>query len=233
MVDLPVSFRNPRKVRFELCVPVGPLPTEIKPMSQVSEQLIVHQLLSELNALHCMKLSEKPELKRGVCLPTRENGLSRLIFVSASHAGKMATLLGSSDQVIYLSLPAQTAPKATMNGIVDRLQSMSLSKQDAIIVDIFSSTALMGSDEMGIPVPAFQTEPGRYHITGCLEIAPEGVLKKRFGAVRPVLGAAGEAVKVCLLPIRSVNFLKKKWNHDPQFAIQKSKRGDSQALRIL
>ena len=59
----------------------------------------------------------------------------------------------------------------------------------------------MGSDEMGMPVPAFQMEPGRYHITGCLEIAPEGVLKKRFGTVRPVLEAAGEAVKVCLLPI--------------------------------
>ena len=117
--------------------------------------------------------------------PTRENGLSRLIFVGASHAGKMATLLGSSDQVIYLSLPAQTAPKATVDSIVDKLLSMSLSKQDAIIVDIFSSTALMGSDEMGMPVPAFQMEPGRYHITGCLEIAPEGVLKKRFGAVRP------------------------------------------------
>ena len=108
---------------------------------------------------------------------------------------------GSSDQVIYLSLPTQTAPKATVDGIVDKLHSMSLSKQDAIIVDIFSSTALMGSDEMGMPVPAFQTEPGRYHITGCLEIAPEGVLKKRFGAVRPILEVAGEAVKVCLLPI--------------------------------
>ena len=59
----------------------------------------------------------------------------------------------------------------------------------------------MGSDEMGMSVPAFQTEPRRYHITGCLEIAPEGVLKKRFGAVRAILEAAGEAVKVCLLPI--------------------------------
>ena len=56
----------------------------------------------------------------------------------------------------------------------------------------------MGSDEMGMPVPAFQTEPG---ISGCLEIAPEGVLKKCFSAVRPILEAAGEAVKVCLLPI--------------------------------
>ena len=137
-------------------------------MSQVSEQLIVHQLLSELNALHCMKLSEKPELKRGVCLPTPENGLSRLIFVGASHAGKMATLLGSSDQVLYLSLPTQTAPKASVDGIVNKLKSLTLTKQDAIIVDIFSSSVLMGSDEMGMPVPAFQTEPGRFLISGCL-----------------------------------------------------------------
>ena len=59
----------------------------------------------------------------------------------------------------------------------------------------------MGSNEMGMPVSAFQLEPGRYHISGCLEIAPEGVLKKRFGAVRPILKAADAAVKVCLLPI--------------------------------
>ena len=95
-------------------------------MSQVSEQLIVHQLLSELNALHCMKLSVKPELKCSVCLPTRENGLSRLIFVDVSHAGKIATLLGSSDQVLYLSLPAQTAPKATVDSIVNKLKILSL-----------------------------------------------------------------------------------------------------------
>ena len=30
----------------------------------------------------------------------------------------------------------------------------------------------------------------------------------------------------------SVNFLKTKWNHDSQFAIQKSKRADSQAQWI-
>ena len=30
----------------------------------------------------------------------------------------------------------------------------------------------------------------------------------------------------------NVKILKKKWNHDPQFAIQKSKGADSQALRI-
>ena len=80
---------------------------------------------------------------------------------------------------------------------------MQLTKQDALIIDIFSSSILMGSGEMGMP--AFQSEPGRYHISGCLEIAPEGFLKKRFGAVRPILEAAGVAVKVCLLLITLVS----------------------------
>ena len=94
LIELPISFRNPRKIRFELCATVGPLPVAILPLSQESEEQIVHQLLSELNNLHCLTLSEKPELKRCVCLPTPEHGLSKLVFVGASHTGRMATLLG-------------------------------------------------------------------------------------------------------------------------------------------
>ena len=205
LVELPISFRNPRKIRFELCAPVGPLPVAILPMSQESEQQIVHQLLTELNSLHCLTLSEKPELKRGVCLPTREQGLSRLVFIGASHTGRMAALLGLGEQVLYLSLPIQTELKASVDNIAEKLSDMSLTKHDALILDIFSSSCLMGSDEMGMPVAPFQSEPGKYHIPGCLEIAPEGVLKKRFSAVRPILEAAGEAVKVCLLPIRGTS----------------------------
>ena len=201
LVELLVSFRNPWKIRFELCASVGPLPVAILPLSQESEEQIVHQLLSELNRLHCLTLSEKPELKRGMCLPTREHGLSKLVFVGASHTGRMATLLGLGEQVLYLSLPTQTALKASVDNIAEKLSDMSLTKHDALILDIFSSSCLMGSDEMGMPVAPFQSEPGKYHIPGCLEIAPEGVLKKRFSAVRPILEIAGEAVKVCLLPI--------------------------------
>ena len=38
LVELPVSFRNPRKIRFELCATVGPLPVAILPLSQESEE---------------------------------------------------------------------------------------------------------------------------------------------------------------------------------------------------
>ena len=95
----------------------------------------------------------------------------------------MATLLGLSEQVLFLPLPTQTMLKASVDSIAEKLGDMMLTKQDALVVDIFSSSCLMGSDEMGMPVAPFQSELGKYLIPGCLEIAPEGVLKRRFSAV--------------------------------------------------
>ena len=80
----------------------------------------------------------------------------------------MATLLGLDDQVVYLSLPAQTAPKACVDNIVAKLLELELTNKDVLFLDIFSSTVLMGVGRDGDAVPAFQTEPGRYHISGCL-----------------------------------------------------------------
>ena len=72
---------------------------------------------------------------------------------------------------------------------------------DILIIDIFSSAVYMGSGEMGMPVAAFQSEPGKYHTSCYLETAPYAMLKQRFAAVRPILEAAGEAVIVCILPL--------------------------------
>ena len=105
--------------------------------ASTAEQLIVHQLVSELNALHCMKLSEKPELKCGVCLPTREHGLSRLILVGPSHVGKLANLLGPSDQVLYLALLAQTLSKASVDGIAEKLSSLNLPNRTLLSLTSF------------------------------------------------------------------------------------------------
>ena len=72
-----------------------------------------------------------PDLERSVCLPTRGHGLSRLVLVGVSHTAKMAAVLGPSEQVAYLPLPTQTAPKASVDSIVKKLLSMKLTKQDA------------------------------------------------------------------------------------------------------
>ena len=163
VLDLPVTFRNRRKIRYELCAPVGLLPTKILPLSKESEQTIVCQLIADLNSLHCLKLSDKPDLKRGMCLPTCEHGLRKLVLVGASHTSKMATLLGLDDQVSYLSLPAQTAQKACVDNIVAKLLELELTNKDVLILDIFSSTVLMGSDEMGMPC-----QPSRRSLAGTI-----------------------------------------------------------------
>ena len=133
------------------------LATKILPLSKESEQTIACQLIADadLNSLHCLKLSDKPDLKCAMCLPTREHGLRKLVLVVVSHSSKMATPLGLDDQVSYLSLPAQTAQKACVDNIVAKLLELELTNKDVLILDIFSSTVLMGSDEMGMPVPAF------------------------------------------------------------------------------
>ena len=51
----------------------------------------------------------------------------------------MATLLGLGEQVLYLSLPTQTALKASVDNIAEKLSDMSLTKHDALILDTFSS----------------------------------------------------------------------------------------------
>ena len=40
-----------------------------------------------------------------------------------------------------------------------------------------------------------------YHLTGCVEVAPEAVLRKRFELMQPVLEAVGNATIKCRLPL--------------------------------
>ena len=68
-LDLPLSVRHPRKARTVIPAPVDPLPTAIAPMSLATEVLITESLIVELNSLHCLNLSEKPEVKRDSGLP--------------------------------------------------------------------------------------------------------------------------------------------------------------------
>ena len=57
----------------------------------------------------------------------------------------------------------------------------------------------MGSDESGMPVPAFKNSSGTYHMSGCLEVAPEAFLHKRFSMVHRVLEGTGAATIICTL----------------------------------
>ena len=52
-----------------------------------------------------------------------------------------------------------------------------------------------------MPVPAFKSLTGSYHMTGCVETAPEAFLRKRFSLVRNLLQLVGNSTIICVLPL--------------------------------
>ena len=59
----------------------------------------------------------------------------------------------------------------------------------------------MGSNEFGMPVLAFKTSSGSYHMSGCLETTPEAFLRKHFSLVRDLQQMVGSATIICVLPL--------------------------------
>ena len=119
--------------------------------------------------------------------PSIRSRSSRLVLIGASHTAKIAALIRPSEQVTYLPLPAQTMPPGRVAAVTLKVAELGLGRKDILIIDIFSSAVYMGSDEMGMPVAAFQSEPWKYHISGYLETAPYAMLKRHFTAIRPIL----------------------------------------------
>ena len=68
-------------------------------------------------------------------------------------------------------------------------------------MDLYSNTNYMGSHEFGMPVPAFKSLAGVYHMTSCVETAPEAFLRKRFSLIRNLLQLAGNSTIICVLPL--------------------------------
>ena len=52
-----------------------------------------------------------------------------------------------------------------------------------------------------MPVPAFKSLTGAYQMTGCVETAPEAILRKRFSLVRNLLQLVGNSTIICVLPL--------------------------------
>ena len=83
----------------------------------------------------------------------------------------------------------------------EKIGLYSLGEKDILYIDLFSNSIFMGSDDNGMPVPASKNSSGMYHMSGCLEVAPEAFLRKHFSLVRRVLEAADTATIICALAL--------------------------------
>ena len=200
-MDLPLSVRHPRKARTVIPAPADPLPGSIAPLSLSSEIGITASLVAELNTLHCLNLSEEPEIKRDSGLPTAGLGGCKLVMLGGSHTSKIAALTRHSGTTEYIQLPGQLLSTESVVNLDEKIASLNLGEGDILYLDLYSNSIYMGSDEFGMPVPAFKSPSGSYHMTGCLETAPEAFLRKRFSLIKPMLQLVGNATIICVLPL--------------------------------
>ena len=82
------------------------------------------------------------------------------------------------------------------------VRGMKLRKDDILLMDLWSNSAFMGTDDMGLPCKAQKSQvDGRYHVSGQLQAAPKPVFQKITKDASEVIGAAGEATVMLLLPL--------------------------------
>ncbi len=85
--------------------------------------------------------------------------------------------------------------------LVESLDSLKLTRNDTVVLDLLSNVALLGTDDNGLPTEAMQAEDGRYHVVRSLATAPPSVVKKNLALCTPLSEFLGNAGTVLISPV--------------------------------
>jgi hypothetical protein len=195
---MPVSIRNPRKQRF-ISGPVG-TPAAVSPFDESEESALVCCLIGEISGLLSLKLDNSPSFARGGAAPPCEHAIIRAAYVGASHVSRMLAPATASDVTEDIQLPRWASDSDTVSLITEKVTELKLTANDALVLDIFSNMAFMGTDPDGLPARPHRGMDGRFHITGHLEGATTILLKTNLAASVPVISASNGAKVVFVLP---------------------------------
>jgi hypothetical protein len=200
-------MKNSRKAPF-MSEPVDPpLPKKIAPFSEESEGRIIVSTLRELNEEFGLNLDTDPDLSRKV-EPVTGHGIGRTVVVGASHMRRTAQeLIAGGTEVVDLSSPGWYPSRENLKTSGDYLARLKLTEKDCLILDLWSNSSLLGTDELGFPkMPLKSNEDGKYHILGKLQAAPPTMFEKILADAAPILEGAAEARILLLAPFpRYVN----------------------------
>ena len=90
------------------------------------------------------------------------------------------------------------------NGIAkaaEYVKGLNPTPSDRIVIDLWSNSSFMGTDELGLPCKAYRSElDKRYHILGPLQAAPKQVYKHVLKEAAPLLEACSGALIVLVAP---------------------------------
>jgi hypothetical protein len=89
---LPIGLYNTRERATDSPAFTRPIPAKIPAFSQQQEEVVIHHLLSELNANYLVGLDPSPSFDRCVGPAFTEHGTGRTVFVGASHMSNIAKI---------------------------------------------------------------------------------------------------------------------------------------------
>ena len=199
---MPVGFRNHRKHPVVSDPYDGNTPTTIPPVSEAAEKRIMTALLTELNDIYGLKLDTDPDLSRNTS-HNAGNSHGRVILVGGSHMARLAEALQQGgSETRHVGSPGWVATRDSLADAAGQLANLRPTQTDIIVMDIWSNSAYMGTDEFGLPLRAQKSSVDfKYHIMGNLQAAPKTLFDKIMQDAAPAVAAAGCSKLVFMLPI--------------------------------
>ena len=201
-IMLPMNLKNKRKVPVTSDPVDGHFPSSVPPLCEKSEGTILKSLLGEINAAFGHSLDLDPDISRSNTPPPGLDN-SRLVVIGASHMTRVANalIMDGEEEVYNLSTPGWKPNKENLEKAAEYCTGLKLSNSDTVILDLWSNSAFMGTDEIGLPsVPYKCNLDGRYHVLGALQAAPRPLLQKILREAENVLAACGEAKVLFVVP---------------------------------
>jgi hypothetical protein len=143
--------------------------------------------------------------------PPRDESGGRIIVIGASHLYRTVEYLPAN--TVSLATPGFKPTKEKITELERRIDALELSSTDTVVLDLLSNTAYMGTDDEGLPLPAFRSGDGSYHVAGTLTTAPPTTLKKTLDLCTQIGKklASTKVILVCTTP----RYVLEKCRNDP------------------
>ena len=110
-------------------------------------------------------------------------------------------LAAVGSEVHDLSVPGWVASKENIKKVADELKDLGLAGDDCVVVDLWSNSTYLGSDENGYPIrPTKSATDGRYHVVGDLQVAHKGVFQRIYLDCMPIFDSVNQAQVIVVLP---------------------------------
>ena len=201
-VMMPISLTNKRKVPVTSEPVAGTLPNHILPVPPPLERELIHELLKEVNSAFGLTLDTMPDTARGIAPPPSLDE-RRMVIVGASHMSRIAdTMVVRGENAESISTPGWVPTSENIEKAASYVAGLKLSNKDKLVIDLWSNSAYLGTDELGLPSKPFKgVLDGKYHILGQLQSAPKPVYQKILKDSSDLLSAAGEAEVLFVLPL--------------------------------